>query len=72
MASTGILYPELLSVLSEVLESHCNAANIKPGTQEYESEGARVMALYKNGARTLHQLLAGLNETRGDRAGNVN
>ena len=64
MAATGILYPEQLSVLREVLESHCNAANIKPGTPEYESKGARVIALYENGARTLHQLFAGLNEPK--------
>ena len=49
MTFTGIIYPEQLTVLSEVLERHCDAANIRPGTPEYESEGARIVALYQNG-----------------------
>jgi len=61
MTFAGIIYAEQLWVLSEVLERHCDAANIKPGTPEYESEGVRIVALYENGARTLYALLAGLN-----------
>ena len=71
MASTGILYPEQLSVLNEVLESHCNAANIKPGTREYEFEGARVIALYENGARTPVRIVGWAERTGEDRAGTV-
>jgi hypothetical protein len=56
---TGILHPEQLWVLTEVLERHCDGANIKPGTQEYEAEGARILALYENGARTIYELACG-------------
>ena len=64
MEFPGIFNPDQLWVLTEVLESHCEAANIKPGTQEYEAEGARLIALYGSGARTIYQLLAGLDEDR--------
>ena len=50
--------------MTELLERHCEAANIKPATQEYETEGARIFALYENGARTLYELLAGLDDDR--------
>ena len=62
MTFNGIIYPEQISVLSEVLARHCDAANIRSGTPEYEAEGARIVALYENGARSLYALLAGLNE----------
>lgn len=64
MEFPGIFHPEQLWVLTELLERHCEAANIKPGTQEYETEGARIIALYKSGARTIYELLAGLDEDR--------
>jgi hypothetical protein len=62
MDFSGIVYPDELWVLTEVLERHCDGANIKPATQEYEAEGARILALYVNGARTIYELLAGLDE----------
>jgi len=58
----GIVYPEQLWVLGEVLKRHCDAADIKPGTPEYEAEGARIIGFYQNGARTIYQLLAALAE----------
>ena len=64
MEFPGIFNPAQLWVLTEVLESHCQAANIKPGTQEYDAEGARIVALYENGARTIYELLAGLDADR--------
>ena len=42
MEFTGIVYPEQLWVLTELLERRCDAADIKPGTPEYEAEGARI------------------------------
>ena len=65
MDSTGIFYPEQLWVLGEVLERHCDAADIKPGTPEYEAEGARIIGFYQNGARTIYELLAALAEAPG-------
>jgi hypothetical protein len=62
MEFPGNFHSDQLWVLAEVLESHCEGANIKPGTQEYETEGARIVALYENGARTIYELLAGLDE----------
>jgi hypothetical protein len=59
-----IFHPDQLWVLTELLQSHCEAANIKPGTQEYEAERARIVALYENGARTIYELLAGLDADR--------
>ena len=61
MELTGIVYPERLWVLSEVLLRHCEALDIKRGTTVYDREEARIIALYENGARTIYQLLAGLN-----------
>jgi hypothetical protein len=61
MQSTGIVYPEQLWVRTEVRERR-HAANIQPGTPEYEAEGARIIAFYENGARTIYQLLAALDE----------
>ena len=69
MEAAAIVSAEERRVLAEVLECHCDAANIRSGTPEYEAEGARVVALYESGARTIYQLLAGLNETKGDCAG---
>ena len=60
MEFTGIVYPEQLWVLTEVLERRCDGANIKPGTPEYEAEGARIISVYASGARTIYQLLAAL------------
>ena len=61
---TRIIHPEQLWVLTEVLAGHCDAANIKLGTPEYEAEGVRIIASYKSGARTVYQLLSALDEPR--------
>ena len=71
MTFAGIIYAEQLWVLSEVLERHCDAANIKPGTPEYESEGVRIVALYENGARTPVRIVGWAERTGEDRAGTV-
>ena len=55
MEFTGIFNPDQLWVLTEVLERHCDAANVKPGTPEYETEGARIIAFYESDARTIYQ-----------------
>ena len=60
----GIFHPAQLWVLTELLERHCEAADIKPGTQAYEAESERIIALYGKGARTIYELLAGLDEDR--------
>ena len=44
MEFTGIVYPEQLWVLTEVLERRCDGANIKPGTPEYEADGDLICA----------------------------
>jgi hypothetical protein len=62
MEFTGIIHPEQLWMLTEVLAGHCDAANIKPGTPEYEAEGVRIIVSYQNGARTVYQLLSALDE----------
>jgi hypothetical protein len=71
MEFTGIVCPDQLWVLAEVLERHCDAADIKLGTPEYEAEGARIIALYQSGARTIYQLLAALDEPTERCAGGV-
>ena len=56
----GIATPEQLQVLTTMLEEHCGAADIEPGTPAYEQVGRRIMALFNNGVVETEDLAAAL------------
>jgi hypothetical protein len=56
----GIATPEQLQALTTVLEEHCSAADIEPGTPAYEEAGRRIMALFNNGVVRTADLAAAL------------
>ena len=71
MLSIGIAQPEQLTVLTKALGVYCHAAEIEPGTREYEDAGRLVMSLFNNGVTSAEELAAALNEwsSRAERYG---
>ncbi len=59
MPFTGMVPPEQLKILSEVLDEYCKANSVFDEATKREA-AARIMALFTNGFHTMDELRASL------------